>query len=204
MKLFILGASGGTGSALVKQAIMRGHTVTAFVRSPEKMTQRSRQLSVVRGDPRDANQLAPALTGHGVVLSALGSRTLKPNPILGVCAKSTIEAMQRVNMHRLFVVSSALLFPHVGLLGSFLRRFVLSNAMADSREMERWVTSSNLDWTIVRPTRLTDGPKTERYQIEYDRLPRGKGLIARNDVAHFILEALENEGNLRRVVGVSQ
>ena len=74
MKLFILGANGKTGTQLVDLALARGHQVTAFVRSPGKITRRHPRLQVQRGDPHSADELASALPGHDVVLSALGVR----------------------------------------------------------------------------------------------------------------------------------
>jgi len=66
------------------------------------------------------------------------------------------------------------------------------------------VTASDLDWTIVRPPRLTNGPVTGRYRIEDDRMPRGGSSVSRADVAHFLLDELERGAHVRRMVGMAR
>ena len=148
MRLFILGASGGTGRQLIDQALALGHQVTAFVRSPEKLGARPEGLSVRQGNPRDAAALTTALAGHDAVLSALGPPGPRRSTILGESARSTVSAMQSVGMRRLLVVSAAILFEDLGLLAALLRRTLLRNVVIGSGEMERIVTASDLDWTI--------------------------------------------------------
>jgi uncharacterized protein YbjT (DUF2867 family) len=92
--LFVLGATGGTGRALVQQARQRGHLVTAFVRSPEKLGGLRGEVNVVRGDPRNADELRAALPGHEAVLSALGPPGLGRTTVVGDSAWSLVAAMQ--------------------------------------------------------------------------------------------------------------
>ncbi|MBO0720810.1 MAG: NAD(P)H-binding protein, partial [Blastocatellia bacterium] len=73
MKLFVIGATGRTGSEIVRQGLSRGHQVTAFVRSPEKMKLRNERLSVVAGDVRDEKRLFDVLRDHDAVFSTLGA-----------------------------------------------------------------------------------------------------------------------------------
>src|SRR5215472_1009391 len=113
MRLFILGATGGTGVQLTKQALQRGNAVTAFVRSPEKIKIQHERLRIVKGDPKNVEQLERALREQDAVLSALGSTSRQANGILEAAARSTIEAMSRAKVRRLVVVSMALLFPDV-------------------------------------------------------------------------------------------
>ena len=203
MKLFVVGATGGIGSALVAQGLARGHRITAFVRSPEKLTVKDARLTAVKGDPCDAGQMAAALAGNDAVLSALGARSLRPDLICSAGARATVAAMARTGVRRLVIVSSALLFPDVGWVGGFLRDVVLKNPMADCRELEQVVTGSGLDWTIVRATRLTNGPLTNRSHAEINRLPGGRGSVTRPDVANFMLETVEQNAHGRTVVGLS-
>jgi putative NADH-flavin reductase len=206
MRLFILGATGGTGRQLIDQALARGHQVTAFVRSPEKLGSRRESLRVQQGDPRDVAALTAALGGHDAVLSALGPPGLEPpgfgrSTILPDSARSTVSAMQSSGIRRLLIVSAAILFEDMGLLAALLRRTLLRNVVVGSGEMERIVTASDLDWTIVRPPRLTNGPLTGRYQVADSRFPPGKRTLSRADVAHFLLGELDQRTHVRRVVG---
>lgn len=206
MRLFILGATGGTGRQLIDQALARGHQVTAFVRSPEKLSARPEGLSVRQGDPRDAAALAAALPGHDAVLSALGPPGFEPpglgrSTILPDSARSTVSAMQAAGIRRLLIVSAAILFEDLGLLAALLRRTLLRNVVIGSGDMERIVTASDLDWTIIRPPRLTNGPLTARYQVADNRFPPGKRTLSRANAAHLLLDELDRGAHLRRIVG---
>src|SRR6266850_1746568 len=110
MRLFILGATGGTGRALLDQGLERGHQVTAFVRSPQKLGAPREALTVLRGDPRSVAELSAALPAHDAVLSALGPPGVGRTTILRECARSTVAAMQATGPRRLLVVSAAMLF----------------------------------------------------------------------------------------------
>jgi putative NADH-flavin reductase len=70
MKLFVIGATGRTGSEVVEQAVARGHQVTAFVRSPESLKLKNERLTVINGDVMDENQLTNAMQNHDAVASA--------------------------------------------------------------------------------------------------------------------------------------
>lgn len=207
MLIFVLGATGGTGRAVVNQALERGHSVTAFVRSPEKLEPR-KGLSVLRGNPCQADELRAVLRGHDAVVSALGPPGPGRTTIVADGARSAVDAMQTASVRRLLVVGVAALFDDAGLLASILRRTFLRNVANDSAGMERVVTASDLDWTIARPPRLTNGPLTGRYGVADGRLPpasRGGAVstLSRADLAHFLLDELEHPAHVRRIVGVA-
>jgi putative NADH-flavin reductase len=203
MRLLILGATGGIGRALVDQALARGHQVTAFVRAPEKLGAPRDGLRAVQGDPRDAHALATALAGHDAVLSALGPPGPGPTRIHRDAARSTVAAMHAAGVRRLLVVSAAVLFPGGGPVVALLRATLLRNIFEDCGEMERIVTASGLNWTIVRPPRLTNGPRTGAYRTAEDRWPRGGASISRADVADCMLAALERGEHTHHVLGMA-
>ena len=178
MRLLILGATGGTGRALLVQALERGHEITAFVRSPQKLAPFTDRIAVRQGDPRNVADLAAVLPGHDAVVSALGPPGPGPTTILRDGARSTVEAMQTGGPRRLIVVSAAVLFDDLGVLGALLRRTLLKNVAKDSAEMERIVMASGLEWTIARPPRLTNGPLTGRYRVENGHLPDRSALAS--------------------------
>jgi uncharacterized protein YbjT (DUF2867 family) len=101
------------------------------------------------------------------------------------------------------IVSAALLFERAGFVAWLLRKTLLRNVADDSAEMERAVMSSDLDWTIVRPPRLTNGRRSEHYAVDDDRLPAGGRAISRADVAHFLLGEVEHGEHVRRIVGIA-
>ncbi len=203
LRLFVLGATGGTGRELVQQALERRHVVTAFVRSPQKLAPRE-GLSVVPGDPRDVEQLRVAMAGHDAVLSALGPPGPARSTILRDCARSTVAAMEATQVRRLLIVSAAVLFEDAGVLATILRHTFLRNVAEDSLAMEQAVVASGLDWVIARPPRLTNGALTRRYVLADGHAPRGRLVVSRADVAHFLLEELERGEHRRQIVGMAR
>ncbi len=206
MRLFILGATGGIGRQLVDQALERHHQVTAFVRSPQKLGAPRDGLTVIRGDVLNADAMSAALRGHDAVLSALGPPGPSRNTITSDGARATVAAMQSAGVRHVLVVGVAALFPDIGMLGRMLRNTLLRNIADDSAEMERIVEASKLDWTIVRPPRLTNGLRREHYGVADDDLPKdagGNATISRADVAHFMLEEVEQPGHMRQIVGIA-
>lgn len=204
MRLFILGATGLTGRLLVTQALGQGHRVTAFVRAPEKLAPAPAGLSVRRGDPRDSAGLSAALGGHDAVLSALGPPGPARSTLLRDSARSIVEAMQATSVRRLLVISAAVLFEDAGAFVTLMRRTLLRNVAEDNAAMERAIVASDLDWTIARPPRLTNGRITGSYRVTEDRLPRRGFLVSRADVAHFLLGALERDAYRRTIVGLAR
>jgi putative NADH-flavin reductase len=204
MRLFILGANGKTGTQLVDLALARGHEVTAFVRSPGKITRRHPRLEVRRGDPHRVDELASALPGHDVVLSALGVRppqAFRPHTLVQECAASTVAAMTRAGVKRLVLVSVAVLFPLKGLRFAFFRR-LLTHVMRDLGAAEQIVRATPLDWTIARPPRLIE-TSAEAYRSTRDALPAGGFSMSFRAVAAFILDAVEHRAHVHEIVGLA-
>ncbi len=201
MRIFLLGATGRTGIPFTQQALERGHTVTAFVRSPGKLSVRHDRLQVVAGDPLDGDQLGRALGGHDAVVSALGATSRAPTTICGDAALSTVAAMKRSGVRRLLVLSSALLYPDIGALGRVIGYF-FRHVLVDAQTMEARIAASELDWTILRPPRLTDGKPKAQYRVAHGPPPAGS--IARADLARCLLDIIEDGAHARKVISVSK
>ena len=123
MRLFVLGGTGRTGSALIAQGLALGYEITAFGRSD--FDNRSTLLRIVIGNPMQANALAAELPGHDVVLSALGTRGLGVSSVLADSVRATIEAMRFAGLRRLVILSSSLLDSNIGRLPRLLRSTIL-------------------------------------------------------------------------------
>lgn len=204
MRLFILGASGKTGTQLIDLALARNHEVTAFVRSPEKITRQHPLLNVQRGDPHSVDALASALPGHDAVLSALGVRppqAFRPHTLVEDCAASTVAAMTRAGVRRLVLVSVAVLFPEKGLRFAFFR-WLLTQIVRDLAAAEQIVRATSLDWTIARPPRLVDG-SDKAYRSRPDALPAGGFSMSFRAVAAFMLDAVEQRTHVHEIVGLA-
>ncbi len=203
MRLLILGATGGTGRAVVEQACARGHQVTALVRSPQKLGALSDGVTVRRGDPLSVTELRAVLPDHDAVITALGPPGPGRTTVLRESGRSIVEAMNAGGPRRLLVVSVAVLFHDAGLVTALFRHTLLRNIVADAAEMERSVMSSGLDWTIARPPRLTNGPLTRLYRVADDHMPPGRMWVSRADVAHFLLDELEEGRHVHAIVGLA-
>jgi putative NADH-flavin reductase len=204
MRLFVLGATGRTGRALLAQATKRGHSVTAFVRSPEKLAELDGRVAVRKGDPRNVEDLRAALRAHDVVVSTLGLPGLGESTVLSDAARAAVGAMEAAGVRRLLVVSAGMLFDGSATVGLILRRTLLRHVATDSARMEQILESSGLDWTIVRPPRLTDGPPAGSYVAADGRMPPDSRLsMSRQDLASFLLDELERPAHVRGIVGLS-
>jgi putative NADH-flavin reductase len=205
MRLFVLGATGNTGTQIVDLALARGHQVTAFVRSPQKITRRESALTVIKGDPLRVSELAHALPGHDAVLSALGPSGLdafRQSTLLTECAASTVAAMKTAGVGRLGIVSAALLFPEKG-LRFVLFRWLLQRHIRDLVSMEAVVRATDFDWTIARPPRLICSPEAT-YRRSRDALPLGAWEMSFRSVAAFLLDCVEQGTHQREVVGLAR
>jgi putative NADH-flavin reductase len=207
VNLLILGATGGTGLELVRRSIDRGHLVTAFVRSPERLKPFQDRIAIKQGDLLNPAELERVVKGHDAVLSGFGPRvpiSKADTNLLQRFATALVAAMPNAGVRRVVVESVAFLFedsiiPPAYLLG----RLLFPGIVDDASAMERIVRESNLDWTIVRPPQLTDKPYTGRYRMREDHLPAFGFKISRADVADFMLKAVETQASTRKIVGVS-
>lgn len=201
MFVFVIGATGKTGRALVQQGLARGHVITAFGRSAFNAPS-SKLLRVLIGNPLEADSLAAALGGQEAVLSALGSRGIGTTVVRSSGARATIEAMRRTGVRRLIMISSSLVDAGAGWFSVFLARTLVRHIATDQRGMEELVAQSGLDWTLVRPALLDDSPFTGRYAA----LPVGSEGVApyarmsRADVACMMLDSVERGTHVKQVV----
>lgn len=205
MNLLILGATGRTGRELVRIALARGHRVTAYVRSPDKLGPARAALRVEPGDALDTERLSAALVGQDAVVSALGlpaKLALRPSTFMAEAAAATVGAMKRAGVTRLAIVSAAVLFPGQGLFFAFFRWFLRHHAR-DLSAMETIVRATELDWTIARPPRLV-ASKDERVRIASGALPAKGYALSFHALATFLLDCVERGRYGREVVGLAR
>src|SRR5919205_357625 len=218
MKLTIFAATGGIGRQVLEQAVAAGHDVTAVVRNPKKL---SRQVRIVTADLASADPatLESAVAGSDAVLSALGPRSAHETRIASQGTRAIVQAMRATDVRRIVVVSAAPIgtVPSPGRPkpprhdqgdGFFMRNLfgplvkaALRKHYADLALMEDVLRDSGLDWTVVRPPRLTDGPLTGTYRTAYGQNVRGGILVSRADVAHYMLRALEQPETSKQTIG---
>ncbi len=200
MKSLVLGANGRTGRQFIDQALAAGDHVTALVRSADRLSDLQHpRLEVRVGNPCDPEFLASVMSGHDVVVSALGPRvpTKFAAAIYSDSASAILHAMQQTGVTRLLVTSSALLFPDQDLFGRVMKLAVPPIVNAAGR-MEALIQDSNLEWTIARTGFLTDG-QADTFQTS----DRKGGTVSRAGVAHFLRSEAVNGQHIREVVGLS-
>jgi putative NADH-flavin reductase len=207
MNVIVLGATGGTGMELIRESLKRGHSVTGFVRNAARLSEFRGRIGAVEGDLLDRGALVKVLGNHDAVLSGFGPRVpiaKSEAHLLERFAAVLTGAMQDAKVQRLVIISTAFLFkdsivPPTYLLGKLL----FPSVVTDSAALERTIQESALEWTIVRPPQLTDGPMTGSYRERIGHLPRLGFRISRADVAHYFVEAIGKGDVMRSIVGIS-
>ena len=197
MKILILGATGPTGQQLVIQALEKGHFVTAIVRDPLKLPVSHERLELRQIDIFDQNLLSQEIADQDAVLSALGTGRDLHSDFISRVMPVLIGAMDKANTRRLLFLSSVGVGDTKKLASFFSKmvfRFFLKSILDDKFKADQLLRASNLDYTLIYPTSLTNGKKTGKYQagtnIKLPFYPR----ISRADVADFMLkEMVENK-----------
>lgn len=203
MKIFIVGATRGIGRQVLDQALAAGHVLTALVRDARRLDAQHERLKVVQGDVLDANAVALAMAGQEAVCCSLGVKV--PWFYVTVFSGGTrnlLDAMKKSGARRLVCVTGIGAGDSRG-HGGFLydRLFyplLLRTVYADKDRQESLIRASGVDWVIVRPGFLTNGPLTGRYRAITDLSGVTAGWISRPDVAHFILQQLVAPSHLRQ------
>jgi len=220
MKLTVFAATGGIGRQLLEQSVIAGHDVTAVVRRPQALPRTVRTVTADLADP-DPAALERAVAGADAVLSGLGARSRAD---VGVAWRGTLaiaRAMARTGVGRIVVVSAAPIatVPSPGRpnppkqdpgdgffmrhLGSRFAKAAFGKHYADLALMEDVLRDSGLDWTVVRPPRLTDRPLNGAFRTAYGQNVRGGVLVSRANVAHLMLRVLGQPETIRQTVGIA-
>jgi len=207
-KVLIVGATGGTGRSLVEQALTAGHSVTAFVRNPEKVGRHHERLRVVAGDAASgAPSLSQAMRGQDAVISALGrGQSFKADSLIQRSVPHLLAAMQEHGVRRLVFTSAlgvAETVQQVPLMMRVFARLLLRDIYADKAAGEALIRRSELEWTIVHPVGLTNGPLTGTYRAGERLALRGFPTISRADTAHFLLSQLDDRSYIGKVVVIA-
>jgi uncharacterized protein YbjT (DUF2867 family) len=201
MKVLVLGATGGTGRLIVRDAVAKGHSAVALVRS--KASANLPDARLIEGEARDEATLARAMYGCDAVVSALGTGIgFRKVDLLTVATHALVTAMMRDGVRRLVCVSALGVGDSRGHGGFVFDRLflplLLSQAYKDKERQEAAVRASALDWVLVRPAMLTDDPARGSARAFTDLAGVKGGKIARADVARFVVEQLTTDTWLRR------
>ena len=207
MRIAVLGATGRSGQLLVTELLHRGHELTVLARTPQKLGATQGAVRVVTGASTDADALASLLEGAEAVVSTLGP-TSRDSTVMSDTARVLVPAMEQRGIRRFVGVSGTGVDMEGDLKGrkdrvisSMIRR--VGGVMAtDKAEEYRILVASDLEWTLVRPPRLVEGPATGRV-VHDARTPGRSSSIRRADLAVFFADVVEEDLYVRQAPFVS-
>jgi len=206
--MIIFGATGTIGQHLVKQALEKHFKVTAFGRNKETLNNLlDKNLKFYQGDVLDQEAVKSALTGQDIVFCTLGAG--KKGGVRATGTKHIIQGMEEIGIRRFICQTTLGCGESVNNLNFIWKHimfgWLLKDAYQDHQQQEKFVKSSNLNWTIIRPAAFTDGPLTGTYKHSFSADERNISLkISRNDIAHFTLNQINsNADNFRKALAIS-
>lgn len=201
MRIAIIGGSRGTGLAVAHEALARGHDVVIVSRTDPRLIQNG--VRWLGGDARDATVLERAVEGASAVVTALGvTKTWQNTNLFSQSQVALNRAMDNVGLKRTVLVTGLGAGDsrnHQGwLYDNVLFPLFLARSYADKDRAEAVLQKSDLNWTIVRPGRLTNGPKKNKVEALLTPETYRYGAISRADVAAFVLDCVEKGSYLRQ------
>lgn len=208
MNLAVFGASGGVGAAVLTLAQSRGWSVRGLIR-PSSQCKEEARVEIIRGSLDSPTDVLRTLHGAHAVLCLYGSRSAQSTPFCAHATLQIIAGMQMLGLRRLLCLTGAM----VGVLPSSVSLALRAMAAAyqywcpelaaDASEQERVVINSQLDWTLVKPPRLTNSAAMHLIRSG-PTLPVGLlSRISRSDLATFLLDEARDSQHLQERVYVS-
>jgi putative NADH-flavin reductase len=204
--VLIIGASRGIGLETVRLALKAGHTVRALSRSATAIRLHDRRLEKLDGNALDPDTMEHALVGIDAVIQTLGEpfapeQIFRGTNLYSTATRVLVNAMEASAVRRLICVTGFGAGDSRGrgdpLYNAGLCVF-LGRIYSDKDVQERIIRRSSLDWTIVRPTILTYGPRTGKYRVLVKPRDWTSGSISRTDVADFLVKQIGDASLLHK------
>lgn len=204
--VLIIGASKGIGLATVQGALKAGHSVRALARAATAIRLDNPKLEKVNGDARDQETIEQALASVEAVIQTIGvtpapSLIISGTQLFSIATRVLVDAMENSPVKRLICVTGLGAGDsrgHGGLVYNAALCLFLGRVYADKDLQEHIIRRSQIDWTIVRPTVLTNGPRTRSYRVLVDPRDWTSGFISRADVADFLVKQIDDTSLLHQ------
>ena len=202
MNITIIGASAGIGSATLQQALEKGHHVTALSTQTAGIPDHP-NLTKLNGSATSVNDLTKVMKGADAVMMTIGTKNKKPNTLFSDTASALVETGKILDFKApVLIITGFGAGESSKFLSFFMRtviRLFLKHQYIDKTKMEEIIAKSSLNWEMVRPGMLTNGPLTQKYKA-LPELDKGMkvGKISRADVADFLLREAEDPTMLKR------
>lgn len=204
MNIIVFGATGQTGLILVNRLLEDHHDVKAYVRNPDKIMIEHSQLTVIKGSVLDADQVSEAMKDQQVVVSCLGGDGNKKSTILTDMTKTIVDAMKKNNIDRIAYIATAGIHDEMpGLLTKIIINLLFKNVINDHKGATKYLMNHQLNYTIARPLSLVEGPLTKTYRKTLEGIPKSGKNISREDLADFLITAIENNEYCKTSVGLA-
>lgn len=207
MKLALFGASGTIGQRILREALSRGHTVTAIVRNPSRIIERDRKVRAVEGNILDPESVEASVIGHDAVICAFGPGAHQGVETVIGAARSLIAGLRSAGVRRLVVVGGAgslEVAPGVRLQDTpeFPAQWLpIARAATDALEVYRG-EGADLEWTYLSPAALIQpGERTGKFRRGGDQLlvdEQGRSRISAEDYAIALLDEVEEPTHVRQ------
>jgi len=205
VRIGVIGSTGRTGRLVLGEGLRRGHAMTAFTRRPQELAGVRGLAAVIHGDGRSLDDIRRAVRGQDAVISIVSSEGRGPTTVMSDVTRALLAGMSEAGVRRLVTVSVYALQGHRPWIAINFVRWLLRRPYADFARMERIVASSGLDWTIVRPPLLTNGPATGhvRSAAGMEDFAQGPYSISRADLAATLVDLAEDSQHVGKVLLVS-
>jgi putative NADH-flavin reductase len=205
MKILILGATGRTGKLILEETLNQGYEVNCLVREPKKITENHNNLKILKGSPERISDLEKAIMDCDGIISALNisrksdfpwSKLRTPPMFLSDVMKNIISLTEKNGLKRIIVCSAWGVAETEKEIPVWFKWFIKNSnnigvAYKDHERQENELKKSKLDWTIVRPTGLTNFKNQKKVIESYSNEPKPKLTISRKNVAKFMVNALK-------------
>lgn len=209
MNIFLFGATGGTGKEILIKLLEQKHQVFVLARNPKALNNANDNLNIIEGSIYNPETYQDELSKCDLVISALGTGTSrKPTEIYSKGGKQIVAAMRKANVKRLITLTAGAFDPTDPATRSFIVKYIVQplfkNIYSDMRKWEAILENSkDIDWTIIRPSRLLNGKEKGKYRIQLDHCPQGGRKINRIDLADFIVKQANANQYIHQKVAIA-
>jgi putative NADH-flavin reductase len=203
VRIAVVGASGGVGRQVIRQALARGYLVTAQTRSRAKLAELEGQIDIVEGKPADPARIAELVKGQDAVIFTLGIDKLGRTTLFSDATRVLIDAMKKTGVRRLIALTGVGAGETRGHGGWFYNHVIFPlftrSRYADKDLQESLIEASGLEWTIVRPAPFNETQQRSPLQTVTRIGPDTQlSRIARPEVANFLLDQVESQTYIRQ------
>jgi len=209
-KVTIFGGTGATGQLVIQKALSAGYRVTAYARTPSKISIQHPNLSITEGDLTDIDKIEASVTGADAVISLLGPSGKSKGLVISSGIKNIINAMQKVGVRRLIATATPSYkdekdrFQFGFAFGVFMVKALLGDTFHDIETTGQCIAKSRLDWTIVRLPMLSNEPPKGKLNIGYTGDGKVKLFsLTRTELADFLIHQLDDKTYLRQAPVIS-